>query len=88
VKIAETLKDLEALIEAAGLVETYERVANSNCGKDATQGPVSPFRIHTLRKELQQMVNSNSNSTLVIQLMRERPGRTVLFWSRRIHWLP
>lgn len=74
VKMAETLKDLEALIEAAGLFETHERVANSNCGKDATQGPVSPLRIHTLRKELQQMVNRNSNSNSVIRLMRERPG--------------
>jgi hypothetical protein len=79
VKIAETLKDLETLTEAPGLVETYERVASSNCEKDATQDPVSPSRVHTLRKELQQMVNRNSNSNLVAQLMRERPRRTALF---------
>ena len=73
-KIAETLKDCEAFIEAAGLFETHERVANSKCGKDVTLGPVSPFRIHTLRNELQQMVNSNSNSHSIIRLMRKRPG--------------
>ena len=79
VTIAETLKDLETLIEAAGLVETYERVANSKCEKDATPGPVSPLRTHTLRKELQQMVNGNSNSNLVTQLMRKaRTNRLIL----------
>jgi hypothetical protein len=88
VKIAKTLKDLEELVEATGLCETHEQVANSKRGTDATQDPVSPLRIHTLRKELQQMVTSSADSNSVMRLMRERSRRTILFWSRRIYWLP
>jgi len=55
-KTPESLKDFHGLLEATGLFDTQERVANSRRGEYVTQDVVSPSRIHALRQELERKV--------------------------------
>jgi hypothetical protein len=73
-KAAKSLEDFQVLLEATGLFGTNKRIANFTHEKDANGDLVSPFSIHVLRKELQKMVNSASNPTLVIRLIWAKAG--------------
>jgi hypothetical protein len=72
-KAAESLKDFHGLLEATGLFDTQERVANSK-REEYAKGVASLSRIHALRQELERKVTRESNPNSVIRLRRERPG--------------
>jgi hypothetical protein len=59
-KTAKSLEDFQALLEATGLFGTNKRIADFT-REDASGDLGTPFSIHALCKELQDMVHSESN---------------------------